>query len=50
MAAHRELTDHDDQATALGAAPKAGQIETHASWRAAWRAWTGPKLIATKPK
>src|SRR5262249_39741576 len=40
---HRELTDHDDEATALGAAPKSGQVEAHASWRAAWRALGRPE-------
>jgi conjugative relaxase-like TrwC/TraI family protein len=42
VAAHRELTGHDDEATALGAAPKAGQVEANASWRAAWRALDRP--------
>jgi conjugative relaxase-like TrwC/TraI family protein len=42
VAAHRELTGHDDEATALGAAPKAGQVEAYASWRAAWRALDRP--------
>jgi hypothetical protein len=38
VAAHRELTGHDDPATALGRAPKPGQVEEYASWRAAWSA------------
>jgi conjugative relaxase-like TrwC/TraI family protein len=38
VAAHRELTGHDDQATPLGSAPAPGQPEVAASWRAAWRA------------
>jgi conjugative relaxase-like TrwC/TraI family protein len=38
VAAHRELTDHDDPAQALPRAPKPGQVEAYASWRAAWRA------------
>lgn len=38
VAAHRELTGHDDPASALGAAPRPGQPEVSASWRAAWRA------------
>ena len=38
VAAHRELTGHDDQAEALPGPPKAGQVEAYASWRAAWRA------------
>jgi conjugative relaxase-like TrwC/TraI family protein len=42
VAAHRELTGHDDDTTALGAAPKAGQVEAYASWRAAWRALDRP--------
>jgi len=43
VAAHRELTGHDDQTTAIGAAPKAGQIEAHASWRGAWHALGRPE-------
>ena len=43
VAAHRELTGHDDDATALGAPPKAGQTEAYASWRAAWRALGRPE-------
>jgi conjugative relaxase-like TrwC/TraI family protein len=43
VAAHRELTGHDDDSTALGAAPKAGQVEAYASWRAAWRALGRPE-------
>jgi conjugative relaxase-like TrwC/TraI family protein len=42
VAAHRELTGHEDEATALGAAPKTGQVEAYASWRAAWRALDRP--------
>ena len=38
VAAHRELTGHDDTADALPSAPKQGQVETYASWRTAWRA------------
>jgi hypothetical protein len=39
VAAHRELTGHDHPDQALpGAPPKQGQVETYASWRAAWRA------------
>jgi conjugative relaxase-like TrwC/TraI family protein len=38
VAAHRELTGHDDAETALPGPPKHGQVETYASWRAAWRA------------
>jgi hypothetical protein len=36
VAAHRELTGHDDQAEALPRPPKHGQVEAYASWRAAW--------------
>lgn len=38
IAAHRELTDHEDPADALPGPPKYGQVEAYASWRAAWRA------------
>ena len=43
VAAHRELTGHDDPTTALGVPPKPGQVETYASWRAAWRALGRPE-------
>jgi hypothetical protein len=43
VAAHRELTGHDDPETALGAAPKAGEVEAYASWRSAWRALGRPE-------
>ncbi|QRP48870.1 MobF family relaxase [Amycolatopsis sp. FDAARGOS 1241] len=43
VAAHRELTGHDDAAAALGAAPKTGQVQEYASWRAAWRALGRPE-------
>ncbi|QFU90949.1 MobF family relaxase [Amycolatopsis sp. YIM 10] len=43
VAAHRELTGHDDAASALGPAPKAGQVEAYASWRSAWRALGRPE-------
>ncbi|TNC20898.1 MobF family relaxase [Amycolatopsis alkalitolerans] len=43
VAAHRELTGHEDPGTALGPAPKAGQVETYASWRSAWRALGRPE-------
>jgi len=42
VAAHRELTGHDDEASALGGVPKTGQVEAYASWRAAWRALDRP--------
>jgi hypothetical protein len=38
VAAHRELTGHDDPAEALPRPPKQGQVEAYASWRAAWTA------------
>ena len=43
VAAHRELTRHDDPATAIGAPPTAGQVEAYASWRAAWHALGRPE-------
>jgi conjugative relaxase-like TrwC/TraI family protein len=43
VAAYRELTGHDDPATALPSAPKPGQIEHTASYRAAWRALGRPE-------
>jgi hypothetical protein len=42
-AAHRELVSHNDPADALGPAPKAGQTEAYASWRAEWRALGRPE-------
>jgi hypothetical protein len=38
VAAHRELTSHDDPDIALPGPPKQGQVEAYASWRSAWRA------------
>jgi len=38
VAAHRELTSHDDPHIALPGPPKQGQVEAYASWRSAWRA------------
>nr|WP_246381499.1 MobF family relaxase [Prauserella isguenensis] len=43
VAAHRELTGHDDPAEALGTPPKAGQVEAYASWRSAWRVLGRPE-------
>ncbi|TCC53474.1 TrwC relaxase [Kribbella capetownensis] len=40
--AHRELADVTAADTALGPAPKPGQVEAYASWRAAWRALGRP--------
>ena len=42
-AAHRELVGQEDPADALGPAPKPGQAEAYASWRAAWRALGRPE-------
>ncbi|WP_436493409.1 MobF family relaxase [Actinokineospora sp. HUAS TT18] len=44
VAAHRELSGHVDDVEALGAAPKPGQVEAYASWRAAWRALDRPEV------
>src|SRR6202042_2028493 len=44
VAAYRELRGHDDHADALGAAPKAGQVEQYAAYRAAWRALGRPEV------
>jgi hypothetical protein len=38
VAAHRELTGHDDPDVVLAGPPKRGQVDAYASWRAAWRA------------
>jgi hypothetical protein len=43
VAGHRELTGFEDLETALDAAPKSGQVEAFASWRAAWRALGRPE-------
>jgi conjugative relaxase-like TrwC/TraI family protein len=43
VAAQRELTGHEDEATAIGAPPKAGKAEAYASWRAAWHALGRPE-------
>ena len=43
VAAHRELTGHDDPAIAISPAPKVGQVEAYASWRAAWHALGRPE-------
>jgi hypothetical protein len=43
VAAHRELTGHDDPATAIGPAPTTGQAEAYASWRGAWHALGRPE-------
>ncbi len=46
VAGQRELSGHDDPAVALGPAPKPGQPEAHAAWRAAWRALGRPEVDA----
>lgn len=43
VAAYRELTGHDDESTPLGRAPRPGQVEQYASWRAAWDALGRPE-------
>ena len=43
VAAHREFVGHDGDDDALGPAPKPGQVEAYASWRAAWRALGRPE-------
>jgi hypothetical protein len=43
VATHRELTAHEDPETAIGAAPKPGQVDEYTSWRAAWRALGRPE-------
>ncbi|WP_202867884.1 MobF family relaxase [Kribbella pittospori] len=42
VVAHRELADVTADDTALGPAPKPGQVEAYAAWRAAWRALGRP--------
>ncbi|MFC6156115.1 MobF family relaxase [Kribbella jiaozuonensis] len=39
---YRDLTGHDSDTDAIGAAPPAGQTEAHAAWRAAWDALGRP--------
>ncbi|WP_406051324.1 MobF family relaxase [Kribbella sp. NBC_00889] len=43
VAAHREVMSHEASDDALGKAPKPGQVEQYASWRAAWRALGRPE-------
>jgi hypothetical protein len=43
VAAYRELSGHEDPAEPLGPAPKQGQVEAYAAWRAAWRALGRPE-------
>ena len=42
-AVYRDLAGVDDLPDALGPAPRPGQIETYAAWRAAWRALGRPE-------
>jgi conjugative relaxase-like TrwC/TraI family protein len=46
VAAHRELSGHDDAEVAIGGPPPAGQSEAYASWRSAWRALGRPDAEA----
>ncbi|MFC4950784.1 MobF family relaxase [Pseudonocardia sp. GCM10023141] len=43
VAAVRELAGHDEPTTALGPAPKPGQVELYAAYRAAWRTLGRPE-------
>jgi hypothetical protein len=44
VAAYREFRGHDDPVEALGSAPKPGQVEAYAAYRAAWRALGRPEV------
>jgi len=44
VASYRELRGHDDAVEALGPAPKPGQVEAYAAYRAAWRALGRPEI------
>lgn len=44
VAAVRELGGHTDASDALGPAPKAGQVEAYAAYRAAWRQLGRPEI------
>ncbi|WP_246633755.1 MobF family relaxase, partial [Pseudonocardia nigra] len=44
VAAVRELAGHDELADALGPAPKPGQVEQYAAYRAAWRTLGRPEI------
>jgi len=44
VAAYREMAGHDDPTEALGSAPKPGQVEAYAAYRAAWRALGRPEI------
>ena len=41
---YRELAGHDDPTDALGPAPKPGQVEAYAAYRAAWRTLGRPEV------
>jgi hypothetical protein len=43
VAAHRELTGHDDEAVALPGPPRPGKVVEYASFRAGWRALGQPE-------
>jgi len=44
VAAVRELAAHADEVDALGPAPKPGQVEAYAAYRAAWRTLGRPEI------
>lgn len=44
VASYREMRGHDDPTDALGPAPKAGQVEQYAAYRAAWRTLGRPEI------
>jgi hypothetical protein len=44
VAGYREMCGHEDQVDALGPAPKPGQVEAYAAYRAAWRALGRPEI------
>ncbi|MCW2899258.1 MAG: TrwC relaxase [Streptosporangiaceae bacterium] len=44
VAAYRETRGHDDPTDALGPAPKPGQVEQYAAYRAAWRTLGRPEI------
>jgi len=44
VAAYREMRGNDDPVDALGAAPKPGQVEQYAAYRAAWRTLGRPEI------
>jgi len=44
VAAARELAGHADEVDALGPAPKPGQVEGYAAYRAAWRTLGRPEI------